>query len=71
MNSLEIKPKLLAILKERGLTQNDLANAAGIPQAAVSRFDKNVQFRIEHLFRISKALGISIEDLFEVEEQEE
>ncbi|MDR0269607.1 helix-turn-helix transcriptional regulator [Paenibacillus sp.] len=67
-----IKPKLLSILKERGLTQIDLANAAGIPQAAVSRFDKNVQYRIEHLFRISRALNISIEELFEIiEEQEE
>lgn len=67
-----IKPKLLSILKERGLTQIDLANAAGIPQAAVSRFDKNVQYRIEHLFRISKALDIPIEELFDViEEQEE
>lgn len=61
---------MLAILKQRGMTQNDLAEIAGIPQAAVSRFDKNVQYRIEHLFRISKALGISIEELFEVVEQE-
>jgi transcriptional regulator with XRE-family HTH domain len=61
---------LLSILKERSLTQIDLAEMAGITQAAVSRFDRNVQYRIDHLFKISKALNLSIEELFEVEEQE-
>ncbi|MHA7963563.1 helix-turn-helix domain-containing protein [Paenibacillus sp. CAU 1782] len=67
---MNIKPKLLKILKERGLTQIDLAEMAGITQAAVSRFDRNVQYRIDHLFKISKALNLPIEELFEVEEQE-
>jgi transcriptional regulator with XRE-family HTH domain len=67
---VNIKPKLLSILKERSLTQIDLAEMAGITQAAVSRFDRNVQYRIDHLFKISKALNLSIEELFEVEEQE-
>ena len=64
-----VRPRLLEILKERNMTQMELANLAGIPQAAVSRFDKSVQHRDEHLFRISRALGISIEDLFIVEEE--
>lgn len=63
---MKVKPRLLEILKERGLTQNDLANDAEIPQAAVSRFDKSVQHSDEHLFKISKALNVKIEDLFEV-----
>jgi len=66
---LYVRPRLLEILKERNMTQMELANLAGIPQAAVSRFDKSVQHRDEHLFRISRALGISIEDLFIVEEE--
>jgi transcriptional regulator with XRE-family HTH domain len=64
-----VKPKLLEILKERGLTQMDLAGKAGIPQAAVSRFDKSMQHSDEHLFRISKALELKIEELFEIVEQ--
>jgi putative transcriptional regulator len=64
-----VKPRLLEILKERGLTQMDLAGMAGIPQAAVSRFDKSMQHSDEHLFRISNALGLKIEGLFKVEEQ--
>lgn len=66
-----IRPRLGEILKDRNMIQMDLAKAAGIPQAAVSRFDKNVQHRDDHLFRIAKALGISIEELFHIEEQEE
>jgi transcriptional regulator with XRE-family HTH domain len=65
-----VKPKLLEILKERGLTQTELAGMAGIPQAAVSRFDKSMQHSDEHLFRISQALELRIEDLFKVEEQQ-
>jgi transcriptional regulator with XRE-family HTH domain len=66
---MQVRPNLLEILKERGLTQMDLAGMAGIPQAAVSRFDKSMQHSDEHLFRISKALGLRIEDLFKVVEQ--
>ncbi|GFN33950.1 hypothetical protein PCURB6_42100 [Paenibacillus curdlanolyticus] len=42
-----------------------LAEMAGIPQAAVSRFDKSIQHKDEHLFRISHALGVPIEELFD------
>jgi putative transcriptional regulator len=61
-----VQPILGEILASRGMTQTALAAKAGIPQAAVSRFDKSVQHKDEHLFRISKALGISIEELFKV-----
>jgi transcriptional regulator with XRE-family HTH domain len=65
---VKIRPRLTEILKERNLKQLQFADMAGIPQAAVSRFDKSVQHKDEHLFRIARALGLSIEELFEVKE---
>jgi len=44
---------------------------AGIPQTAISRFDKAGQHKDEHLFLIARALGISVEELFIVEEQKD
>lgn len=65
---LIVKPRLGEILSERGLTQTALAQQAGIPQAAISRFDKSGQHKDEHLFLIARALGINVEELFIVEE---
>jgi transcriptional regulator with XRE-family HTH domain len=65
---MDVRPQLLSILKDRGLTQMDLSGLSGVPQAAISRFDKTTQCKYEHLFRISRALNISIEGLFVVEE---
>ncbi len=65
---LTIKPKLAEILQDRCLTQKELADMAGVTQAAVSRFSRNTRYEITHLFAIARALEVSIEDLFEVEE---
>jgi len=65
---LTIKPRLRELLKERGLTQGKLSEMTGIPQASISRFDKNEQHLDWHLFSIAKALGVSVADLFKVEE---
>ncbi|MED2754629.1 helix-turn-helix transcriptional regulator [Bacillus thuringiensis] len=61
-----VKPRLGKILKERKLTQSQLAELANIPQSSISRFDKNEQHRDIHLIAISRALKISIDELFEV-----
>lgn len=47
------------------MTQNDLSEMTGITQPVISRFDKNEQHRDIHLFAISRALGLKIDDLFE------
>ncbi|WP_256761433.1 helix-turn-helix domain-containing protein [Cohnella sp. WQ 127256] len=65
---LDVKPKLTLILKERGITQAKLSELSGIPQSAISRFDRNTQHSDTHLFAIAKALGLNVEDLFEVVE---
>jgi len=54
-------------LKERGLTQAQLSEKSGVPQGAISRFDRSVQHRDEILFKICLALNCKVEDLFEVE----
>lgn len=66
----KITPRLNEILKERKMTQIELSQLTGIPQGTISRFDRNKQHYDEHLILISKALGISIEDLFHIEEVE-
>jgi transcriptional regulator with XRE-family HTH domain len=66
--NITVKPRLLDILDQRNMTQKQLADKAGITQAAVSRFSKNNRYEITHLFAIARALSVSIEDLFEVED---
>ncbi|MES1036684.1 helix-turn-helix transcriptional regulator [Bacillus pumilus] len=68
MKMLNIKPRLRELLKERGLTQGQLSEMTGVAQASISRFDKNEQHLDWHLFSIAKALDISIEALFKIEE---
>lgn len=59
-----VKPRLRQLLKEKGLTQLQLQKISGVPQASISRFDNNTRHEATHLFAISHALGVSIEDLF-------
>jgi transcriptional regulator with XRE-family HTH domain len=63
---LTTKPRLLSILKERGLTQTQLSDMSGVPQGSISRFDRNESHVDWHVFAIAKALDVKVEDLFEV-----
>lgn len=63
-----VVPRLGEILKERNMTQNQLAELTGIPQGTISKFDKNERHQDVHLVTISKALNISIEELYHIEE---
>lgn len=65
---LIVKPRLSEILKARDMTQMDISMLSKVPQSAISRFDKNTQHSDIHLFSISRALGINVEELFEVTE---
>lgn len=47
----------------------ELSQLSGIPQGSISRFDKNTRHEDAHLFAIAKALGLNIEELFEIEAQ--
>ncbi len=59
--------KELEILRRRmrGESQRTIADALGISQAAVSKFETNSQRKIldaEELLRIARELGITVED---------
>lgn len=62
-------PNLMNILRERGITQIQLSELSGVPQASISRFDKNSRHEASHLFSISRALGLTIEQLFVTDEE--
>lgn len=59
------KGKLNKIREERRITQLQLADAAGVPQPYISRFDKSEQHNIKNLFAVANALNLKIDDLFE------
>jgi DNA-binding XRE family transcriptional regulator len=65
---LYVKPILLKILKERDMTQNELAKISDVPQSAISRFDVSESHDFRNVFSIAKSLGLNIEDLFLVNE---
>lgn len=66
-----VKPKLNKILKEKGWTQTKLAQVTGIPQGTISRFDRTGLKNEQTLFTIAYALGVKVEDLYEIEIIEE
>ncbi len=60
------------ILKQRGLTQNDLAERLGINRVSLSRLlsDKN-DMRISTIKKIADAIGCDVTEFFAPEEKEE
>ncbi|MET3828606.1 transcriptional regulator with XRE-family HTH domain [Paenibacillus sp. DS2363] len=68
---INVKPNLMPLLKEKGITQQQLSDMTGIPQGSLSRFDRNSRHESTHLFTIARALGVGVEDLFKEQEQEE
>lgn len=61
-------PKMTVLRKEQGLTGEDLAELSGVTQATISRFDRQIRYDINVLISLSRALGVTIEELFTVEE---
>lgn len=68
---LKATPRLHAVMKAKGWTQVRLAEASGVPQGPISRFDKNTRHEDWHVFSIAKALEVEVEELFEIEEATE
>lgn len=65
---LKVTPRLNAVMKEKGWTQVRLSEASGVTQGSISRFDKNGRHEDWQVFSIAKALGVKVEELFEIEE---
>ncbi|MCY8797783.1 helix-turn-helix domain-containing protein [Bacillus inaquosorum] len=68
---LKATPRLHAVMKAKGWTQARLAEASGVTQGSISRFDKNTRHEDWHVFSIAKALEVEVEELFEIEEATE
>ncbi|OTQ88932.1 transcriptional regulator [Bacillus subtilis subsp. subtilis] len=65
---LNATPRLHAVMKAKRWTQARLAEASGVTQGSISRFDKNSRHEDWHVFSIAKTLGVKVEELFEIEE---
>ncbi|WP_069839160.1 helix-turn-helix domain-containing protein [Bacillus sp. F56] len=63
---LNATPRLHAVMKDKGWTQVRLAEASGVPQGSISRFDKNSRHEDWHVFSIAKALEVEVDELFEI-----
>lgn len=66
LKAIIVKPRLSHLLRERNLTQMQLQELSGVPQATISRFDSNKRHECTHLFAIARALGVNVEELFTV-----
>ncbi|CAF1802200.1 helix-turn-helix domain-containing protein [Bacillus subtilis] len=68
---LNATPRLHAVMKNKGWTQVRLAEASGVPQGSISRFDKNSRHEDWHVFSIAKALEVEVDELFEITTEED
>ncbi|WP_405168537.1 helix-turn-helix transcriptional regulator [Paenibacillus sp. FSL H3-0286] len=69
---LKVTPRLNAILAERGYkSQLAFAEEIGVPQKTINKFDDSVQHKSVTLFKIARGLGITVDELFIVEEVDE
>lgn len=68
---LKVTPDIKRALKDAGLTQLELAEKSGVPQAAISRFDKSTQGSYANLIALARALNLPVESLFIIEEVDE
>ena len=67
---IDIGNKLYAIRKQKGLTQAQVAEAAGLSDRTYADIERgSVNMRIESVLKICEALGITPNDIF-VEDQE-
>jgi DNA-binding XRE family transcriptional regulator len=67
-----VKPRLKELLdKSKFKNQKEFAEAVGVKEPTISRFDTQTRYDIVTLVAVSRALGVSIEDLFYIEEIKE
>lgn len=61
--------KLKTLLDAAGIkTQKEFAELVGVKEPTISRFDSQTRYDIDVLVSVSKALGMTIEELFIIEE---
>ena len=55
---------LETIRRNRNLQQQDVATAAGVPQATISRIESGKGTTLRSAMKIARALAVSVEDAF-------
>ena len=58
--------RIKALRAEKGMTQEDLAEASGVSRLTISKLEtgKLTHARSKTMFAVAKALGVTIDDLF-------
>jgi len=62
--TLAVAAELQQVRKAQGMTQQDLAEASGIPRVSIQRYENGGSIKIEDLGRLSYALGEDPSELF-------
>src|SRR4051794_10286382 len=71
MNVMMFAEKVRNLLKERRLSQSDLAEALGTSQPQVSRWlEGGTPPRWDYLLKMARALGVSVDYLIDAEQDE-
>ncbi|WP_348622647.1 helix-turn-helix domain-containing protein [Paenibacillus polymyxa] len=68
MPIVKATPQLKKIMGGLGLKQMQLSEMAKVNQPFISKFDKTENYSIHNLISIARALNMSVEDLFTIEE---
>ncbi|MEH7119068.1 helix-turn-helix transcriptional regulator [Neobacillus vireti] len=72
MAKYKVTPRMHEIRKQQGIeTSKELAEKAGVTEPTISRFDSQKRYDIDVLVSVSKALNVSIEELFHIEKNKE
>lgn len=61
------KTKLLFLMADLGLKQDDIAKSAGMTKGNLSTIINGKRCRPETAYRISKALGVTAAEIFDVD----
>lgn len=72
MAKYKATPRMHEIRKAKGISTNkELAEMVGVSEPVISRFDKQNRYDIDVLVSISKALDVTLEELFIIKENDE
>lgn len=72
MAKYKATPRLNELRKEKGFNSGkELAKMAGVTEPVISRFDSQKRYDIDVLFSVSKALDVSVDELFVIEENKD
>ena len=64
---VSVNSNLKAILKEKNISQRELADKIGLTESAISRFIKKNRIPTgENMLKIAKVLNVKVEDLYKL-----